>query len=203
MRNFLLTLALFGTLLLSACAGSSHSSPEVITPNPKPPTNTSIINIIVAGPAISATPEITTLDMMAETPSPFTPADPNGTLSVSSSANLATGQSGISPVQFVWKVSGAPNQLLGPVGVKVDQQGNIYVADTGNHRIQVFNSNGTFLRMFGQQGKDDGQFDQPTDVALDGQGNIYVTDGYNSQLNRVQKFDNQGHFLTTWGKIGS
>lgn len=69
--------------------------------------------------------------------------------------------------------------------VTVDPNDNIFVADFFNHRIQKFNSDGTFLSVIGSQGIGKGAFDRPTDVAVDDKGNLYVVDFGN---NRIQKF---------------
>ena len=64
-------------------------------------------------------------------------------------------------------------QFREPHGMAVDSSGNIYVADTGNHRIQVFDTKGRFIRQFGSRGSGNGQFDEPYGVAVDSSGNIY------------------------------
>lgn len=83
--------------------------------------------------------------------------------------------------------------------VAVDASGNVYVADTFNHRIQKFTSTGTFLTKWGTPGSGDGEFDGPTGIALDASGNVYVADEGNE---RIQKFTSNGAFLTAWGPIG-
>jgi DNA-binding beta-propeller fold protein YncE len=65
------------------------------------------------------------------------------------------------------------------MGLTVDNFGNVYVADTGNHRIQKFNDEGKFIGTWGSLGSDDGQFRTPKGVAVDAQGNIYVADTKN------------------------
>ena len=82
----------------------------------------------------------------------------------------------------------------------VDLSGNVIVADTDNHRIQVFNSNGVFLRKWGSQGSGDGQFIWPGGVAVDASGNVIVADSGN---NRIQVFDSSGVFLRKCGSQGS
>ena len=91
-------------------------------------------------------------------------------------------------------------QFDSPKGVAVDSSGNVYVADTGNSRIQKFTSNGTLLAQWGSEGTGDGQFDHPYGVAVDSSGNVYVADGYN---HRIQKFTSGGTFVTKWGSSGS
>lgn len=86
-----------------------------------------------------------------------------------------------------------------PYGVAADGADNVYVADTYNNRIQVFNTNGVFQRSWGQVGTGSGSFIRPYDVAVDGEGNVFVADTYNY---RVQKFDANGTFLLQWGRKG-
>ena len=92
-----------------------------------------------------------------------------------------------------------PGEFQDPRGVAVDAAGNIYVADTGNHRVQVFDANGKYLRGWGQYGSGPGEFNEPWGIAVDGEGNVYVADTWNY---RVQKFDGTGKFLTMWGESG-
>jgi sugar lactone lactonase YvrE len=92
-----------------------------------------------------------------------------------------------------------PGYLNRPDDVAIDTQGNIFVADTANARIQVFNSNGEFVRTWGERGILAGQFIEPSGLSVDSIGNIYVID---VALNRVQKFSNQGVLLLTWGHRG-
>jgi len=76
-----------------------------------------------------------------------------------------------------------------PRDVAVDSSGNVYVADTSNHRIQKFDSNGTFITSWGGQGSVSGQFSRPYGFAVDSSGIVYVADSGN---NRVQKFKPAG-----------
>ena len=72
-----------------------------------------------------------------------------------------------------------------PVGVAVDSSDNVYVAESRNHRIQKFDSDGVFLTKWGSEGSGDGEFNFPLDVAVDSSGNVYVSDLSN---HRIQKF---------------
>jgi DNA-binding beta-propeller fold protein YncE len=80
----------------------------------------------------------------------------------------------------------------------------VYVADTGNHRVQVFDQNGQFRGALGGQGSGDGQFVLAVDVAVreleSGARRIYVTDLNN---NRVQVFDQDLKFVFAFGGRGS
>ena len=76
-------------------------------------------------------------------------------------------------------------QFDSPQGVAVDAQGNVYVADTKNHRVQKFSADGTFITKWGSYGSGDGQFNEPYYIDVDAAGNVYVTDKNN---HRVQKF---------------
>lgn len=91
-------------------------------------------------------------------------------------------------------------QFSGPTGVAVDAAGNVYVVDSGNHRIQKFDSIGKFLAKWGTQGLGDGQFNVPIGIAVDSKNNVvYVVDKGN---HRIQKFDVSGpsaRFLLKWG----
>jgi tripartite motif-containing protein 71 len=72
-----------------------------------------------------------------------------------------------------------------PFGVATDADGNVYVVDGDNDRVQKFAPDGTFLTKWGSTGSGLGQFDSPRVIAVDGQGNVYVSDLLNG---RIQKF---------------
>lgn len=80
-------------------------------------------------------------------------------------------------------------------GVASDAQGNVYVVDAGNSRIQVFDSDGEFLAKWGELGMGDGQFFMPVGVAVGPQGDVYVTDVTRRD---VQRFGSEGQFLAKW-----
>ena len=82
----------------------------------------------------------------------------------------------------------------------MENENNLYVADTLNHRIQVFNREGGFLSKWGRQGRNEGEFDMPWGIEVDGQGNVYVADWRN---HRIQKFSPDGQFLMCVGSPGS
>ena len=88
----------------------------------------------------------------------------------------------------------------GPWGVAVNERDEIAVTDSGNNRIQIFSSDGTYLRSFGSLGNQDGEFDFPTGIAYLHNGNIVVADGKN---NRLQIFSGKGEYLTQIGSEGN
>jgi predicted membrane-bound mannosyltransferase/streptogramin lyase len=85
------------------------------------------------------------------------------------------------------------SSFWGPRGIAVDQNGHVYVADTGNKRIAIFDSDGNYLTEFGSAGFEPGQFDEPVGVAVGTDGTVYVTDTWNQ---RVQSFTPSGDGLT-------
>ena len=94
-----------------------------------------------------------------------------------------------------------PNgDFFNPFGVAVDGNKNLYVADTFNGRVQVFDSAGKFKFTFGSFGAGNGQFNSPFGIAVDSSQNIYVIDNGN---NRVQVFDSAGNFKFKFGSSGS
>jgi sugar lactone lactonase YvrE len=88
-------------------------------------------------------------------------------------------------------------QLDQPHGLAVDTQGNVYVADSGAHRVTVFGPDGKLLREIGSFGSGPGQFNEPHGIAVDTQGNLYVADTWNA---RIDKFDANGTFVKSWGQ---
>lgn len=72
--------------------------------------------------------------------------------------------------------------------IAVDKEGNVFVADFYNHRIQKFTSDGTFLAAFGKEGTGPGEFQYPLAVTVADDGTVFVTDFGN---NRVQKWQPQ------------
>jgi DNA-binding beta-propeller fold protein YncE len=103
-------------------------------------------------------------------------------------------------VVTAWGVPGlAPGEFNRAEGVSVDARDNIYVADSCNHRIQVFSPEGKFLRAHGKAGTGAGEFSYPYDIAVDEQGRQFVCEFGNS---RIQVFDRDDRPLETIGKAG-
>ena len=79
-----------------------------------------------------------------------------------------------------------------PWGLAVNEHKEIAVTETDNSRVQVFSSDGTYLRSFGRNGGKQGEFNWPAGIAFDKNGHIIILDGNN---NRVQVFSEQGEYL--------
>jgi YVTN family beta-propeller protein len=105
-----------------------------------------------------------------------------------------------------WKSIGSANnagsgayQFDRPDGVAVAPEGIVYVADSGNHRVQIFDQNLVYsdtLGVTGVAGSDHVHFDTPVDVVLDSAGNLYVADLGNL---RVEVFDASLSYVRTMG----
>ena len=101
--------------------------------------------------------------------------------------------------QLGGKKGGSPGQFLFPTYVAVDHDSNVYVTDTLNSRVQMFNEDGDYIRSFGARGNGWGMFDKPKGVALDSFGNVYVAD---SGWSNVQIFNKEGQVLLFFGGRG-
>ena len=99
-----------------------------------------------------------------------------------------------------WGTLGSgPGQFNQPQGIATNPDATrVYVADTSNHRVQVFTAGGGFVTALGSYGSADGAFIFPQDLGTDSGGNLYVL-----EPERVQKFDSGGNFLTKWGAQGT
>ena len=93
-----------------------------------------------------------------------------------------------------------PGAFKFPAMIAVDRQSNVYVADQHNHRVQKFDSAGTFILMWGRYGDGPGEFKYPYGIAVDSKGDVFVSDMNN---NRLQKFTSSGVFLGSAGSYGS
>jgi hypothetical protein len=89
--------------------------------------------------------------------------------------------------------------FYGPRAISVlgDSSGDVAVVDQGNHRVQIFDSEGNYKRQFGSEGTCDGLFYYPAGITSDAHGNLLVTD-YTS---RLQVFSPKGKHLCTRGDL--
>lgn len=90
--------------------------------------------------------------------------------------------------------------LCRPWGVACDREGHIVIADRSNNRIQIFRTNGSFVRRFGCHGTGRGQFDRPAGIAVDSRRRIVVADKDN---HRIQVLTMEGEFLLCFGEKGT
>jgi DNA-binding beta-propeller fold protein YncE len=81
----------------------------------------------------------------------------------------------------------------------VAPDGRVYVVDTGNFRIQVFDRDGRFLKAFGGVGRQPGNFARPREIAIDAEGRVYVSD---AAFGNMQIFDAEGQLLMHIGERG-
>lgn len=92
-----------------------------------------------------------------------------------------------------------PGEFNFPYDLAVGKDGRLYVVDSGNFRVQIFDRDGKYLSSFGSAGKQPGQFARPKEIAADAQGNLYVVDG---AFGNFQIFGPDGSFLFFVGAHG-
>lgn len=124
----------------------------------------------------------------------------------------------LAPVQVLGGFGVASGQLQTPRGVAAGPDGLVYVADTGNNRVQVFDAAGNLVRGWGSlcnledpaascvdpdgsgpQPLGAGQFKEPWGIEVAADGTVYVADTWN---HRIQRFGSDGTFLGAWGHFG-
>jgi uncharacterized protein (TIGR03663 family) len=89
------------------------------------------------------------------------------------------------------------SELIEPVGLAVDKEGQVHVADTGNHRVQIFSADGTFVREHMVSGWE--EFYTEPYLAMLGD-DLLVTDSF---AHRCARYGKEGNLLYSWGKTGS
>jgi len=92
-----------------------------------------------------------------------------------------------------------PGTFSLPEDVAVDADGNLYVTDTFNDRIEIFDPDGGFIDMFGKNGDGPADFERPKSIAIDRDRHIWVVD---AGQNRVKVFNRQGRLLIYFGEQG-
>ena len=88
-----------------------------------------------------------------------------------------------------------PGELNEPLAIALDPEGNIYIADTGNNRIQKFDKLGNFLKQVGGFGWEKEQFDRPVDVCAKTGLDVFVAD-YNNE--RIERYDKDLNYISSY-----
>ena len=95
------------------------------------------------------------------------------------------------------KYGDGDGELIWPVGIAIDSDENIYIADEWMNRISIFTNSGHFLRNWSTQG--DGEVNRTSGIALDLNDDVYVVDSLN---HRVRKFTKDGGYILQFGSFG-
>jgi len=91
--------------------------------------------------------------------------------------------------------SSAPGEFDAPEGISIGPGGDIYVVDSDNHRVEVFDSTGTYIRQYTAAGMED-----PEAIAVTSNGDTYVVD---DKANKVFAFHADGTFASAFGDTGA
>lgn len=93
------------------------------------------------------------------------------------------------------------SEFKSPSSVAINRQnGNIFITDRGNNRVQVFDKYGDFLTQFGTKGSKNGQFSGPEGIVIDPSGIVFIADSDN---HRIQLFDPNCMFIGKFGSKGN
>jgi hypothetical protein len=87
--------------------------------------------------------------------------------------------------------------------IKIDRDGNVWIADVENHVVEKYTPDGELLQTIGtkgQAGRDQSHLNRPCDMAIGPNGDVYVADGYGNA--RVIVFDKSGKCVREWGELG-
>jgi hypothetical protein len=104
------------------------------------------------------------------------------------------------PVRTIGEFGKKPGQFSNPLGVATDDNGDVYVDDIVNCRVQKFSPDGKLLGAFGALGDHPGTFTRPKHIAIDHDGDIFVVD---AAFENVQMFDKQFKGLMFFGGAGN
>ena len=134
-------------------------------------------------------------------------AGPSSTLWVSDASDdriqQVTGANQSSPASILYQTEligcNGPGGLNDVEAMVITPSGEMYIADTANHRIHWLSPSGETMGVWGSQGTGEGQFNSPKGIAVDGNDNVYVSDTGND---RIQVFRKDGTFLGSWGAKG-
>lgn len=102
---------------------------------------------------------------------------------------------------FIQDVTGAQGESIrGPVGVSFDEAGRLYISDTANHRVWIYDLDMQSLRTLGAQGSGPGELSFPGGIAVNRSGAVVIADTGN---HRIAIFDSEGDFIRNFGSQGS
>ena len=103
--------------------------------------------------------------------------------------------------QYVTSFGTEPLKFNGPIGIAISPvKKRIYIVEFSGNRVQVYNPDLTFCRVFGKEGAGNGEFKCPRNIAIDSEGLVYVADYSN---HRIQKFTHDGKYLSQFGNEGT
>lgn len=102
-------------------------------------------------------------------------------------------------LRSIGQPGGEDGHFIRPLGLDVDDEGNLYVADVIKCRLQKFSPRGKLLFATGQTGRTPGNFVRPKNLVVDAEGLIYVVD---AAFNNVQMFNAEGQVLMYFGSAG-
>lgn len=97
-----------------------------------------------------------------------------------------------------------PDVFWGPRGIAVDIHGRVFVSDTGNKRILVYDSDGNFIMQIGNEGLSAGQFEEPVGIAFDSHENLFVADTWNQRIQVFEPSQDGSSYsaLRQWDVVG-
>ena len=104
----------------------------------------------------------------------------------------------IAPDRVFGGPGATPGAVLEPRGLAADSRGNLYVADTKNSRVEVFDASGNLVRAFGRKGNGQGELNEPCGIVVDADGDVWVADTWN---HRIVRFSPDGHFKQSFGDL--
>jgi len=93
----------------------------------------------------------------------------------------------------------APGELFHPTNISIGPDGDVYIVETSNFRVQRFSAEGKPVRIYGESGSEFGTFSRPKGIAIDRAGRLYVGD---AAFENVQIFDVSGKLLLYFGQPG-
>ena len=102
----------------------------------------------------------------------------------------------VRPVSAFGKRGSSVGMFIGPWGVAVNSRDEIAVTDCSNHRVQIFGSDGNYLRSFDRKGSKTGELNSPMGIVFDKNENIFVADYSN---HRIQIFSGEGEYVGMFG----